>query len=59
MQAGRPHVELTRGPAGGRHREGPFDDRAPARLTAVRSLMPMMPSSIGNWLFGAGFGDCA
>ena len=25
----------------------------------VNSLMPMMPSSIHDWLFGAGFGDCA
>jgi len=25
----------------------------------VNSLMPMMSSSIRNWLFGAGFGDCA
>ena len=25
----------------------------------VNSLLPMMPSSIHNWLFGAGFGDWA
>jgi hypothetical protein len=25
----------------------------------VNSLLPMMPSSIHNWPFGAGFGDCA
>jgi hypothetical protein len=31
MQTGRLHVELIGGPADGRHREGPFDNRTLTR----------------------------
>ena len=59
MQAGRPHVELTEARrAAGIARVPSITARRPGP-TAVRSLMPMVPSSIDDWLSGAGFGDCA
>jgi hypothetical protein len=32
MQTGRLHASCAAGPPGGRHCEGPFDNRAPTRL---------------------------